>query len=107
MVNVGVNQCSAVTRGRYGLFQTVAEAKELADATMREVIALSEKAGVNLNEADLERWYGVLAKLDPGSRTSMLEDIESRRRTEVDAFAGTVCALGKNTASKHRSIKCC
>lgn len=95
MVNVGINQCSAVTRGRYGLFQTVAEAKELMVSAMWEVVRLSEIEGIHLNSADIERWIEMLNKLDPGSRTSMLEDIESGRRTEVDAFAGTVCALGE------------
>lgn len=95
MVNVGINQCSAVTRGRYGVFQTVAEAKSLMEAAMREVICLSERAGIHLTETDIGRWYEVLNSLHPDSRTSMLEDIECGRKTEVEAFAGTVCALGE------------
>ena len=95
MVNVGINQCSAVTRGRYRVFQTVPEAKELMEAAMWEVVRLSEKAGIHLNSDDIARWHQVLSGLTPDSRTSMLEDIESGRRTEVDSFAGTVCELGE------------
>lgn len=95
MVNVGINQCSAVTRGRYGLFQTIPEARQLMESAMWEVIRLSEKEDIHLNGSDIEKWNEVLNKLDPASRTSMLEDIECGRRTEVDAFAGTVCALGE------------
>lgn len=95
MFNVGINQCSAVTRGKYHTFQTVGEARQLLDAAMREVHALSQKAGVYLSDQDIEKWYDVLATLHPNSRTSMLEDIESGRKTEVDAFAGTVCELGQ------------
>ena len=95
MVNVGINQCSAVTGGRYRLFQNCQQAKDLMEAAMREVILLSEKTGVFLNESDIGQWYEILNRLDPDSRTSMLEDIECRRRTEVDSFAGTVCDLGK------------
>lgn len=95
MVNVGINQCSAVTRGRYGLFQSNPKAKELMEMAMREVLLLSEREGVNLNESDMQKWSKVLHALDPESRTSMLEDIESGRRTEVEAFSGTVCALGE------------
>lgn len=95
MFNVGINQCSAVTRGKYRAFQTVDEAKKLLDAAMWEVVRLSEKVGINLTGADIEKWYGVLYTLNPNSRTSMLEDIECGRKTEVDAFAGTVCELGE------------
>jgi 2-dehydropantoate 2-reductase len=94
MVNVGINQCSAVTRGRYGLFQSVNEAREFMKSAMREVVQVSEKEGVKLTPADINKWDEVLDTLDPACRTSMLEDIECGRKTEVDAFAGTVCALG-------------
>lgn len=94
MVNVGINQCSAVTRGRYGMFQTVPEAIELMKSAMWEVIRLSEEEGINLNGSDIDKWIEVLNKLNPANRTSMLEDIECGRKTEVDAFAGTVCDLG-------------
>ena len=95
MVNVGINQCSAVTRGRFGVFQKVDEAKKLMESAMWEVVTLSEKAGIYLNNTDVEKWYEVLYSLDPNSRTSMLEDIECGRKTEVEIFAGTVCELGE------------
>lgn len=95
MVNVGINQCSAVTRGRYGVFQTVSEARQLMESAMWEVVRLSEKTGVGLDATDVAKWHQVLASLSPDSRTSMLEDIESGRKTEVEAFAGTVCELGE------------
>ena len=95
MFNVGINQCSAVTRGKFGTFQTVDEAKKLLNSAMLEVVRVSEKAGINLTDTDIEKWYDILYTLNPNSRTSMLEDIECGRKTEVDAFAGTVCELGE------------
>ena len=32
---------------------------------------------------------------DPDGQTSMLQDIEARRKTEVEYFSGTVIRLGK------------
>lgn len=95
MVNVGINQCSAVTRGRYRIFQTMDEAKELMESAMWEVVRLSEKAGIHLNGTDIEKWYEILNALHPESRTSMLEDIECGRKTEVDIFAAAVCDMGE------------
>ena len=100
MFNVGINQCSAVTGGRFGVFQTDTAARRLLDASMREVLVLSEKTGVNLTELDLEKWYEILATLNPDSRTSMLEDIESGRKTEVEFLGGTVCELGERYGVK-------
>ena len=95
MINVGINQCSAVLRAKYGVFQTNVEARNLMESTMLEVVKLSEKAGVNLNNDDIKKWYEVLYNMNPNSRTSMLQDIEGGRKTEVDIFAGTVCELGE------------
>ena len=95
MINVGMNQASAAMRAPYGAFQTRAEARDLMEALMREVIALAGPAGVNLGEADIADWRRVLQTLSPGGKTSMLQDVEAGRKTEVEIFGGTVVALGR------------
>ncbi|KAA8679103.1 ketopantoate reductase family protein [Clostridium sp. MT-14] len=94
MINVGINQASAVIGGNYGVFQSVGEAKELMESAMWEVVRLSQKMGINLSGQDIEKWNEVLATMPPHSNTSMCQDIEYGRKTEVDMFAGTVCRLG-------------
>jgi 2-dehydropantoate 2-reductase len=94
MVNVGINQASAVLRAPYSVFQTSREAEELMESSMREVIMLSEKAGVNLSGEDIEKFQSVLHRLSPQGKTSMLQDIEAGRKTEVEMFAGKVIELG-------------
>ena len=95
MVNVVMNQASAVTRATYGVFQTSPEAQVLMEGLMHEVIALAERVGVNLKEADIADWYTFLNTLSPQGKTSMLQDIEAGRKTEVEAFGGKVVALGE------------
>lgn len=95
MINVGINQSSAVLRAPYGVFQNTKEAKELMFDTMKEVIALSQKVGVNLTDQALVEWEEVLRTLSPQGKTSMLQDIEAGRKTEVEIFGGTVCELGR------------
>jgi 2-dehydropantoate 2-reductase len=95
MVNVGVNQASAVMRAPYGVFQSSPEAQALTESLMREVIVLAQCIGVNLGEQDLDGWYAVLKTLSPEGKTSMLQDIEAGRKTEVEVFAGKVVELGK------------
>ena len=98
MINVGMNQASAVMRAPYGAFQSSPDARALMEALMREVIVLAEGAGVNLVEQDLAEWYTFLDTLSPRGKTSMLQDIEAGRKTEIEIFGGKVVELGKTYA---------
>jgi 2-dehydropantoate 2-reductase len=95
MLNVGVNQTVAVYKSNYGEIQREGQARELMIAAMREVIALSEKEGIGLSEADLNYWLGVLGTLSAEGKPSMAQDIEARRHSEVELFAGAVLTLSK------------
>jgi 2-dehydropantoate 2-reductase len=95
MLNVGVNQVSALLRATYGAFETVPEVRDLTRAAALEVVALSRAEGVALVAEDVDRIFPVLAKLAPGGKTSMLQDVEARRKTEVEIFAGAVVELGR------------
>lgn len=95
MVNVGVNQASAVLRAPYGAFVTEGDARSLMLALVDEVVAVAAAEGVRLGQEDLDRWDGVLARQPADGRTSMHQDVEAGRRTEVDIFAGRVVALGE------------
>ncbi len=95
MLNVGINQVSTVLGAPYGVFQTSQEAMELVLMASEEVITLSKMAGVNLTSQDLDRIMTTLHKLSPQGKTSMLQDMEARRKTEVEIFAGSVIKLGE------------
>jgi len=94
MINVGINQASAVLRASYGPFQRLGEAWKVMEAAMRELIEISRALGTGLDESDLDSWRGTLLGLSPEAKTSMLQDVEAGRKTEVEAFAGTVVELG-------------
>ena len=95
MVNVGMNQASAVMRAPYGVFHSSQEAQTLMEALMREVIALAVAVGVNLTNQDLDEWHTVLKTLSPQGKTSMLQDVEAARKTEIEIFGEKVVNLGK------------
>ncbi len=95
MLNVGVNQVVSLYGGTYGEIHKEGASREMMKSAMREVIALSEKEGVNLTEADLEYWMGILNTLSPDGKPSMRQDVEARRLSELELFAGTVLELGR------------
>ena len=94
MINVGINQASAVLRAPYSVFQTSQEARDLMGLAMQEVIMLAEKEKVPLSKEDIKDWETVLFGLNPDGKTSMLQDVEAHRKTEVEMFAGKVIELG-------------
>lgn len=95
MVNVGVNQASAVLHAPYGVFQTNPDALELMQALMQEVVTLASVRHVNLTQQDIQDWTPVMNRLSPQGKTSMLQDIEAKRKTEVEIFGGKVVELGR------------
>ncbi|MDY0095560.1 MAG: ketopantoate reductase family protein [Candidatus Vecturithrix sp.] len=95
MINVGVNQSSAVLRAPFGVFHQSEDAKALMEAAMQEVVNLAQAAKVNLVEQDIKNWYQYLFTLSPNGKTSMLQDLEAGRKTEVEIFGGKVVELGK------------
>ena len=97
MINVAINQVSAVYRAPYGRFQCEGEEREIMMGALREVVELSRLENTGLDETSIHHWLTVLKTLDPEGKTSMLQDAEAGRQTEVDLFAGTVIKL----AEKH------
>jgi 2-dehydropantoate 2-reductase len=95
MMNVGINQTSAILKAPYGVFQKIGEARELMEMASREVIQLSKKLAINLIEDDIQRYIKIINSIAPDGKTSMLQDIEAGRKTEVEIFAGTVIELGQ------------
>ncbi len=100
MINVGINQPSAVLKAPYGVFQNTYEGLEIMKAAMGEVIEISKKLGINLEYKDMDEFINVMMKLSPEGKTSMHQDIEAGRKTEVEMFAGTVCELGEKYGVK-------
>lgn len=95
LVNVGVNQVSALLKAPYAMFQRPGSpARDVMLAAQREVIALANAEGVGLGEADLQRWLDLLNTLGPANYTSMAQDAIAGRPTEVDIFAGAVMERG-------------
>lgn len=95
MLNVGVNQTAAINQGDFSELQEEGPARAMMIAAMREVITLSEAEGINLSEEDLNYWLKILGTLSPQGKPSMRQDLEAKRYSEVELFAGAVLELGK------------
>lgn len=90
MLNVGINQISAVYGVTYK--ESVQPGEAMADmvAAMREVIDISAEEWIFLSEDDLETNIRIIRELGTDGIPSMRQDILAKRKTEVELFAGTV-----------------
>jgi 2-dehydropantoate 2-reductase len=95
MINVGMNQSSAVTGATYGQYKTDMDLRWLKESLMREVVAIAQAENVNLTEADVTSFYKTIDMIAEDGKTSMLQDIEAERKTELEMFGPVVMALGE------------
>ncbi len=96
MANIGTNQVSAITGATYGNFISMPEVAEAAKAAMEEVLAVAVAMGINLFEEDVDNIVNNFKNWNENGKSSMLQDVEANRITEVDVFAGKLVALGKS-----------
>ena len=70
--------------------------QSLMRALLLEVVSVAQLQGIALDFT--ERWNaitGLLAKLAPNTKGSMLQDVENRRRTEIDVMCGAIVEAGQ------------
>lgn len=94
-VNVGANQTSVLLRANYEVIQKTPSALALCKNLMKEVQMIAKEEGIAGWEKILDDAVGVIYQMIPQGRTSMLQDVDNKRETEVKYFAGTVVELGR------------
>lgn len=94
MINIGVNQVSAVLQAPFGVFQKISDIRDLMDMAMQEVREVARAEGINLSRQDIDDWHEILYTLSAEGRTSMCQDVEAGRKTEVEMFAGKLIEVG-------------
>lgn len=94
MTNIGENMTCALLGVPYGAFGTSRHGNEIRRRAMLEVVKIAKKKGINLTEADMEKQEEALTRIAFGNKPSTLQDLENKRKTEVDMFAGKVVQLG-------------
>lgn len=95
MLNVGINQATAITMAKFKHLSQNPELLTLFKGAMLEVLALAEAEHVDLTIKDVNAITERMLDFTPEGKTSMFQDVEARRRTEIDFFAGTVLSYGK------------
>lgn len=93
--NVAFNPISALTRATLLGICSFEPSRMLAAAVMAETQAIAEKLGIQFGISIEQRIQGAAQVGE--HKTSMLQDIEAGRTTEIDALVGAVAELGRLT----------
>lgn len=96
-LNVATLPTSSTTRITADRLLDTEEMSSLMRALLGEVVAVAQAQGIAL-ELD-ERWAAItalLGKLAPGSKGSMLQDVEKSRQTEIDVMCGAIIEAGRS-----------
>ena len=95
MLNVAANQTTAILGLTFGELLKNSKAMEFVRHILKEVQFLAKAEGVNNTDVMIDETIEHLHTMIPEGKTSMLQDVEAGRKTEVDMFAGTVIELGR------------
>jgi 2-dehydropantoate 2-reductase len=98
LYNLPLNALGAILRVPYGALAERAESRRIMDEVIGEALAIALADGADLLWTDAaacrDHFYGTLLPPTVAHRSSMLQDLESGRRTEIDALNGYVAQRG-------------
>jgi len=95
MLNVSCNQVSAATHKTFGEMFESPTSMDMIKQAMSEVQQMAHADDVLHYENLMNDALEILKTMSPNGKTSMLQDVEAGRKTEIDIFADEVIKWGK------------
>ena len=95
MCNIGENMTCALLGIPFGGFQSSEHANWIRVNSMREVAAIAQKKGIDIGEKEIEMQNKTVMTIPYPNKPSTLQDLEAKKHTEVEMFAGTVVKMGE------------
>jgi 2-dehydropantoate 2-reductase len=95
VANVAINPITALAGQPNGYVAENAAARALAIALAREAAAVAVAEGIELPFEDAGEFALAVARESAANRSSMLQDVERNRPTEVEALNGAVVRRGR------------
>lgn len=90
IINVGINALTALTGLPNGRLLDFSDCKTLMEDLVAEAVTVAERKGVHLTYADPLQMVYQVAEKTGGNRSSMLQDFDRQRRSEIDFINGAI-----------------
>lgn len=94
IINAGINAITALTGIKNGCIVDAPPVGELVRAAVKEACDVAFAHGVELTDDSAEQVFAVAAATGP-NRSSMGQDVDHKRQTEIDAINGAIVSLAK------------
>jgi 2-dehydropantoate 2-reductase len=91
-VNIGINAITALTGIKNGQLLDLSQTRELAREAVTEAMAVARAKGIEIQGDPVETVYRIAAATGP-NRSSMGQDVDQRRLTEITAINGFIVRL--------------
>ncbi len=99
LYNCSLNALGAILNVPYGALRDVPEVLDAMRQIIREIFTVAEAKGIRLIYAGPEDYYRILLEVQipptASHRSSMLQDMEKGRLTEIDALNGAIGTYGR------------
>ncbi len=95
LTNAALNPTTALLGLTNGELLADERAARIADRLAREVARVATAAGMAMGDDDAVRWWRGMVVPVAANRSSMLQDVEAGRPTEIDAICGAVHREGQ------------
>lgn len=95
LVNIGINAITAITHKKNGAIANLPELYKVMELAVSEAVKIANKLGIRLMFDDPLSHIKSIALKTAENKSSMLQDIERRRRTEIDYINGAIVRLGE------------
>ncbi len=95
LVNIGINAITAITRKKNEAVARLPELLEVMQLAVSEAMDIVNKLGIELMYKDPFTHIMNVALKTGNNKSSMLQDIERGRKTEIDYINGAIVRLGE------------
>lgn len=96
IINIGCNQATALLRCPYDHLQQNKKAMQLAVNLMEEAAQIAGQLHICGHDQMVSTAIQIIRSMNPEDKSSMLQDVEALRPTEIEIFAGTLCRLARD-----------
>jgi 2-dehydropantoate 2-reductase len=99
LINVGINAITALTGIKNGQILDLEITRNLLQAAVEEAMSVTRAQGIQVDEDTVEHVFQV-AKATGANRSSMGQDVDNKRLTEIDAINGAVVRIAEKLGLK-------
>jgi len=100
IINVGINALTAITRMKNGELLKIPETRNIMIEAVKEAVNVAKALNIKLEIKDHVRKVIEVAEATANNKSSMLQDIERKKKTEIDYINGAIVKLGKKLGIK-------